>query len=158
MTMENKGTILIIIIAIALIAIGIYLIHSGTQTTMDGTANEFELETYALKNFDIKAPKGVNFSENNSNDKMIYYQNVGEHSDEISGIIVNKNLTDTLLGDKITPLSNTSTEKIYVSQVKNNTVYKVVTTKNNIDIILIGQDLNLLKELANTTTIKKDVF
>ena len=138
--MENKGTILIIIIAIALIAIGIYLIHSGTQTTMDGTANEFELETYALKNFDIKAPKGVNFSENNSNDKMIYYQNVGEHSDEISGI------------------SNTSTEKIYVSQVKNNTVYKVVTTKNNTDIILIGQDLNLLKELANTTTIKKDVF
>ena len=89
---------------------------------------------------------------------MIYYQNVGEHSDEISGIIVNKNLTDTLLGDKITPLSNTSTEKIYVSQVKNNTVYKVVTTKNNTDIILIGQDLNLLKELANTTTIKKDVF
>ena len=156
--MENKGTILIIIIAIALIAIGIYLIHSGTQTTMDGTANEFELETYALKNFDIKAPKGVKVNENNSNDKMIYYQNVGEHSDEISGIIVNKNLTDTLLGDKITPLSNTSTEKIYVSQVKNNTVYKVVTTKNNTDIILIGQDLNLLKELANTTTIKKDVF
>lgn len=156
--MENKGTIAVIIIAFALIAAGAYLIHSGTQKTADGSGSEFELETYSLKNFEIKAPKGANFTVNNSKDNMIYYQNVGEHSDEISGIIVNKNLTDTLLGDKITPLSNTTTEKVYVTQVKNDTVYKVVTTKNNTDIILMGQDLNLLKELANTTTIKKDVF
>jgi hypothetical protein len=59
-----------------------------------------------------------------------------------------------LIGDNSESILNTSEEQIYSSVFKNDTVYKYVSIHDDVDIILIGDDLNLLKEIADTIDIK----
>ena len=87
---------------------------------------------------------------------MKYYQNKGNYSKEFTGLIITKNMTDSLLGDNSEVLLNTSTEQIYSLSVKNETetLYKIVSQKDGADFMLFGNDLNLLKELSNTIEVK----
>jgi hypothetical protein len=85
---------------------------------------------------------------------MKYYQNDGKYSANLSGIIINKGLTDSLIGDNALSISNSSDEQIYSYQFKNETAYKFVSNHDGVDVILIGNDLNLLKEVSDTIKIK----
>jgi hypothetical protein len=85
---------------------------------------------------------------------MKYYQNDGKYSSNLSGIIISKGITDSLIGDNSVSISNSTTEQIYSYNLKNETMYKFVSNQNKADVILIGNDLNLLKEVSDTIKIK----
>ena len=152
--MEKKN--LVLIIAFIFIIIGGYLILTNPINNDDvsGDLQKIPLKTQDFGLFEADVPKGSNFTIKNEASGMKYYQNDGRNANNISGIIVNKNLTDTLIGDNSVPVSNTTTEKIYSQLFKNETIYKLVSTKEDVDFIVIGNDLNLLKEVSDTIKIK----
>jgi len=85
---------------------------------------------------------------------MKYYQNKGNNSNNLSGIIITKNPAKSLIGDNVESVLNTSTEQIYSFNLKNKTNYKLVSVQDKVNIILLGEDLNLLKEISSTIKIK----
>ena len=151
----DKKLSLIIIIAVILIAVGGYLIltnQSGGDVSED--SSDIPLKTQNFKLFEIKVPEGSNFKVKNEADGMKYYQNTGNYSAIFSGIIVSKGLTDSLIGDNSFNISNSSSEQIYSSNFKNETIFKCVSNQGDVDVILIGNDLILLKEISKTIKIK----
>ena len=150
--MKNKLLIIICAIAILLIICGGYFILTSNQTIK---YDNVTLNTNNFEFFDMDTPEGSNFTIKNKANNMIYYQNNGSYSDEFSGIIINKGLSDDLIGENNEIILNSSDEQIYSSVLKNKTIYKIVTDYGDVDVILIGNNLNLLKEVSNTTQIKK---
>jgi hypothetical protein len=63
-------------------------------------------------------------------------------------------LTESLIGDNSISISNSTSGNVYSSQFKNETIYKLVSSHDDVDVILIGNDLNLLKEISDTIKIK----
>lgn len=154
--MNNKLTLIIAIIGIALIIVGaFFVVNSNMQNSdVNGTSLKIPLQKHDFKLFEINVPEGSNFTVKNQKSSMIYYQNTGEYGNDLTGIIICKNITDDLIGDKSVSVINSTTEKVYSSEVKNKTIYKHVSIQDGCDIILIGDDLNLLKEIADTIKIK----
>ena len=151
--MDKKNVILII--AVIFVIVGGYLILTNPMNG-DVSVDELKipLKTHDFDLFEANVPKGSNFTLKNEASGMKFYQNGGNYSNNISGIIINRDLTDSLIGDNSVSISNTSTEQIYSSQFKNETVYKLVSSKDDVDFIIMGNDLNLLKEVSNTIKIK----
>lgn len=150
--MDRKFSI-VVGVAVVLILIGACLVITNPYS------GEFEesvdsLKTQDLKLFKIDVPVGANFTLKNDGDGMKYYQNTGNHSDRFSSIIITKDLTDSLVGDNVESISNSTSQKIYSFDLKNKTNYKVVSIKEGADVILLGEDLNLLKEVSDTIEIK----
>ena len=153
--MNNKLSLILIAIAVILIVVGGYLIftnHSGADVTE--SSSDIPLKAHNFKLFEINTPEGSNFTIKNEADGMKFYQNNGNYSENLSGIIINKGLTESLIGDNSVSISNSSSEQIYSSDFKNRTVYKCVSSQGDVDVILIGNDLNLLKEISQTIKIK----
>ena len=150
--MKNKLVIIICAIAILLIICGGYFILTSNQTIK---YENVTLNTNDFEFFDMDTPEGSNFTIKNKANNMIYYQNNGSYTDEFSGIIINKGLSDDLIGENNEIILNNTNEQIYSSVLKNKTIYKIVTNYGDVDVILIGDNLNLLKEVSNTTQIKK---
>jgi hypothetical protein len=153
--MNNKFAMILIAIAVILIVAGGYLIftnQSGADVTE--SSSDIPLKTQNFKLFEINTPEGSNFTIKNEANGMKFYQNNGSYSENLSGIIINKGLTDSLIGDKSFSISNSSSQKIYSSDFKNRTVYKYVSNQGDVDVILMGNDLNLLKEVSQTIKIK----
>ena len=153
--MNNKFAMILIAIAVILIVAGGYLIftnQSGADVTE--SSSDIPLKAQNFKLFEINTPEGSNFTIKNEANGMKFYQNNGSYSENLSGIIINKGLTDALIGDKSFSISNSSSQKIYSSDFKNRTVYKYVSNQGDVDVILMGNDLNLLKEVSQTIKIK----
>ncbi|MEE1150654.1 hypothetical protein [Methanobrevibacter sp. UBA212] len=153
--MNNKFAMILIAIAVILIVAGGYLIftnQSGADVTE--SSSDIPLKAQNFKLFEINTPEGSNFTIKNEANGMKFYQNNGSYSENLSGIIINKGLTDSLIGDKSFSISNSSSQKIYSSDFKNRTVYKYVSNQGDVDVILMGNDLNLLKEVSQTIKIK----
>lgn len=153
--MNNKFSMILIAIAVILIVAGGYLIftnQSGADVTE--SSSDIPLKTQNFKLFEINTPEGSNFTIKNEDSGMKFYQNNGSYSENLSGIIINKGLTDSLIGDKSFSISNSSSQQIYSSDFKNRTVYKYVSNQGDVDVILMGNDLNLLKEVSQTIKIK----
>jgi hypothetical protein len=153
--MNNKFAMILIAIAVILIVAGGYLIftnQSGADVTE--SSSDIPLKTQNFKLFEINTPEGSNFTIKNEANGMKFYQNNGSYSENLSGIIINKVLTDSLIGDKSLSISNSSSQQIYSSDFKNRTVYKYVSNQGDVDVILMGNDLNLLKEVSQTIKIK----
>ena len=153
--MNNKFSMILIAIAVILIVAGGYLIftnQSGADVTE--SSSDIPLKTQNFKLFEINTPVGSNFTIKNEASGMKFYQNNGSYSENLSGIIINKGLTDSLIGDKSFSISNSSSQQIYSSDFKNRTVYKYVSNQGDVDVILMGNDLNLLKEVSQTIKIK----
>jgi len=150
----NKKLSIVILIAIVLIVVGGYLIVTNPfgDTLIDESS--ITLKPHNFEAFSMDIPEGSNFTVQNEIDGMKSYQNNGSYADNFSRILVNKNLTESLIGDNAESILNTSEEQIYSSVFKNETVYKYVSLHDDVDVILIGDDLNLLKEIANTIEIK----
>ncbi|MBR4448168.1 hypothetical protein [Methanobrevibacter sp.] len=146
----------IIVIAFIFIIVGGYLILTNPINNEDvsGDLQKIPLKTQDFNLFEIDIPKGSNFTVKNEASGMKYYQNTGKYANNISGIIINKNLTESLIGDNSVSVSNTTTEQIYSSQFKNGTIYKLVSNQDDVDFIIIGNDLNLLKEVSDTIKVK----
>lgn len=145
----------VVIIAIILIIVGGYLVISNPfMEDASESSSEIPLKAHDFKLFEVKVPEGSDFKIKNQGDGMKFYQNNGSYSSNISGIIINKGLTDSLIGDKSFSISNSSSEQIYSSDFKNKTVYKYVSNQGDVDIILMGSDLNLLKEVSKSIKIK----
>ena len=146
----------IIIIALIFIIVGGYLILTNPINNKDvsGDLQKIPLKTQNFGLFEIGAPKGSNFTVKNEASGMKFYQNTGSYATNISGIIINRNMTESLIGDNSVPVSNTTTEQIYSSQFKNGTIYKLVSNQGDVDFILTGNDLNLLKEVSDTIKVK----
>ena len=152
--MDKKLSLIAIVIAVVLILVGGYLVITNQSQGVIVESFDVPLKTHDFKLFSIDVPEGSNFTIKNEADSMKFYQNSGKYSNNFSGIIINKGLTDSLLGDNSQPISNSTTEQIYTSSFKNETVYKYVSNQEDADIILIGNDLNLLKEVSDTIKIK----
>ena len=151
----KRSSLILIIIAVVLIIVGGYLIFTNqSYGDVSGDDLKIPLKTKNFKNFNLDIPEGSKFTVKNDADSMKYYQNEGEYSSNISGIIINKGLTDSLIGDNAFSISNSTNEQIYSYQFKNETVYKFVSNHDDVDVILIGNDLNLLKEVSDTIKIK----
>ncbi len=151
----NKKLSIVLAVAILFIIVGGYLIFTNQpHGDVSGDSLKIPLKTHDFKLFEIGIPEGSNFSVKNEANGMKYYQNNGKYSSDLSGIIISKNLTDSLIGEGSRPISNSSLENIYVSEFKNETVYRYVSNQGDADIILIGNDLNLLKEVSDTIKIK----
>ena len=160
--MDKKFSIIAIVIAVILIVVGGYLILTNpyqSQPVEDSSDISLKTQNFNNKNFklfEMNVPEGSNFTVENEVDGMKYYQNKGNYSKEFTGLIITKNMTDSMLGDNSEVLLNTSTEQIYSLSVKNQTetLYKIVSQKDGADFMLFGNDLNLLKELSNTIEVK----
>ena len=150
----DKKLIFIILIAVILIAIGGYFIFTGSSGGAAENSLDIPLKTRDFKLFEIGTPNGSDFKIKNEADGMKFYQNNGSYSANFSGIIINKGLTESLIGDISFNLANSSSEQIYSSQFKNETIYKYVSHQGDVDVILIGNDLNLLKEVSGTIKVK----
>ena len=151
----DKKLSLIVIIAVILIVCGCYLIFTNSfNGDVSGDSLKVPLKKQDFKLFEIDTPEGSNFTVKNENEGMKFYQNTGKYSENISSIIIDKGLTDSLIGDNLQSISNSSSEQIYSSSFKNETVYRLVSNQGEVDIILAGNDLNLLKEVSNTIEIK----
>ena len=151
----DKKLSLVVIIAVILIVCGCYLIFTNSfNGDVSGDSLKVPLKKQDFKLFEIDTPEGSNFTLKNENEGMKFYQNTGKYSENISSIIIDKGLTDSLIGDNLQSISNSSSEQIYSSLFKNETVYRLVSNQGEVDIILAGNDLNLLKEVSNTIEIK----
>ena len=152
--MEKKFSF-IIIIAVILIAAGGYLIFTNQSGgDVSGDSSDIPLKKQDFKLFEIEVPDGSNFTVKNEADGMKFYQNNGNYSNNFSGIILSKGLTESLIGDNSFSISNSTDEQIYSSTFKNETIFKCVSNQGDVDIILIGNDLILLKEVSGTIKIK----
>ena len=148
----DKKLHIIVLIAVVLIVLGGYLIFTNS-----GQANVESLDSLKTQDFnlfEIDLPVGSNFTLKNEADGMKYYSNQGNYSDNVSSIIISKGQTESLIGDNSFSISNSSTQQIYTSEFKNQTVYKLVSLKDDADFIVVGNDLNLLKEVSDTIKIK----
>ena len=154
--MDKKLSNAILVIAFLFIIIGGYLILTNPINTGDvsGESLKLPLKTQDFGLFEADVPKGSNFTVKNEASGMKYYENTGKYADNVSGIIINKGLTESLIGSNSVSLSNTTTEQIYSSPLKNETIYKLVSNKGDADFIVIGNDINLLKEVSDTIAIK----
>lgn len=153
--MDKKFSILIAAIAIILIVVGGYLIITNQyHGDVSGDDLKIPLKSHDFKLFKADVPEGSDFKVKNEADGMKYYQNSGKYSSNISGIIISKGLTDSLIGDNALSISNSTDAQIYSYQFKNDTSYKLVSNQGDVDVILIGNDLNLLKEVSDSIKIK----
>ena len=151
----DKKLFLVVAIAILLIIVGGYLVFTNQpHGDVSGDNLKIPLKTQDFKLFKLDTPEGSNFTIKNEADAMKYYQNNGKYSGNLSGIIINRGLTDSLIGINSLSISNSTTEQIYSYQLKNETLYKFVSNQGDVDIILIGNDLNLLKEVSDTIEIE----
>lgn len=150
----DKKSLIVIAIAVILIVVGAYLIFSNQPGGQSVESSDMALKTHDFELFSMDTPDGSNFTLKNEADGMKYYNNSGEYSGNISSIIINKGLTDSLIGDNSISISNSTSGNVYSSQFKNETIYKLVSSHDDVDVILMGNDLNLLKELSNTIEIK----
>ena len=152
----NNKTLIIAAIALVLILLGgIYAFQDTTPKENNTTAvAEVPLQNTDFKYFEIKTPENSNFTLKNSLNEttkgMVYWKNVGNYSNEVQGICINKNLTNLLVHQNMELISNSSDSRIFES----GGIYQIVKTINDTDIILTGSDLNLLKEMINSTKIK----
>lgn len=151
----DKKLLLVVVVAVILIVVGTILIVTNPLGGAAEDSSDIPLKSNNFKHFSVDVPEGSNFTIKNQASGMKYYQNNGEHSKEFSGIIINKNnMTDFLIGDNPQPISNSSSEQIYSNLFKNETIYKYVSLQDDVDVILTGNDLNLLKEIAGTIEVK----
>ncbi len=147
----------LIIAAIALIVIifgGIMLTQDSAPKEENITAYDVPLKSADFSYFEIKTPENSNFTVKNALNEtskgMVYWKNTGNYSNEVEGIIINKNLTDQLIHENMNLLTNDSVTKVYES----NGIYQIVKTQNDTDIILTGSDLHVLNEMATSAKIK----
>ena len=151
--MNKKLSVVILIAAILIIAGGYLIVTNPSGETLNNESS-LKLKTYDFGVFSMDIPEGSNFTIQNEAGGMKSYQNNGSFADNFSRIIINKNLTESLIGDNSQSISNSTNYQIYSSVFKNQTVYKYVSIHGDVDVILIGDDLNLLKEIADTIEIK----
>ncbi len=157
--MDSKTLIIAGIAVVLLVLGGIVLTQSNTHAQENSTAYVIPLKNADFKYFEIKTPVDSNFTiknalTNESDRGMIYWKNVGNYSKEIEGITINKNLTDRLISPTMKLIAQGNNTKTYSSDDGENSVYQVVLTKNDTDLILTGKDLNIIDEMINSTVIK----
>ena len=99
--MNKNVSIIIVAIAIILIIVGGYLIITNQSNgDVNEDSSQIPLKKQDFKLFEMNVPQDSNFTIKNDNDGMRFYQNGGKYSGNFSGIIVSKNLTDDLIGDR----------------------------------------------------------
>lgn len=157
--MDSKTLIIAGIAVVLLVLGGIVLTQSNTHTQENTTAYVIPLKNADFKYFEIKTPVDSNFTiknalTNESDRGMIYWKNVGNYSKEIESISINKNLTGRLIPQTMKLIGEGNNTKTYSSDDGANSVYQVVLTKNDTDLILTGRDLNVIDEMINSTVIK----
>lgn len=146
--LDNKGLIAIIaIIAIvAAAAVGYAVI-----------ASQPALENKDFGAFSISLPKGSNFvlesSVTNVPGKLyVAYTNRGEHSnDAYSFSISESKIVPTNAGQQV---ETSGSQKIFENKTSSGSVYTLYDDRGSCALILIGGNLNLLKEMAKTFQIK----
>ena len=152
--MDKKVSIVIVVIALALIIAGAYLIFTNYSSGEVTESDMISFKTHDFKLFSMDVPDGSDFKLKNEADGMKYYLNSGNYSSNFTSIILSRDMTDSLIGDNVQSISNTSSSQIYSFSLKNETSYKYVSAQGDVDIIITGNDLNLLKEAADTIEIK----
>lgn len=152
--MNTKTLIIASIAVVVLVLGGIVLTQTGGPTQDNATAYLVPLKSADLGYIQIDAPENSTFEIKNKFNEtgkgMVYLKNTGNFTKEIEGIIISKNLTDQLISENMQLDSQTNDTKVY----KNNNIYQIVKTVDDTDIILTGQDLHVLTEMADTLVVK----
>lgn len=151
----NTKTLIVAAIAIVLVVLGgIVFTQSNTHVQDNATSYLIPLKAADLGYIQIDTPENSKFeikNRLNESDKgMVYFKNTGNYSAEIEGIVINKNLTGQLISQNMKLDSVNNNTKIY----KSNSIYQLVKTVNDTDIILTGKDIHVLSEMASTITVK----
>ncbi|WP_407424037.1 hypothetical protein [Methanobrevibacter sp.] len=156
MNMDKKIIIAGIAVVVIILA-GIMIIAPNNQN-QNQTAYEIPLKTQAFNFFDMETPVDSNFTiktnQSENSKGMIAWQNKGNFSKDIDLIIISKNFTDRLIPDKMKLISDSNSQKIYMSENYDGNYYRIVKTVNDTDIILSGHNLDLLEKMINTTKVK----
>ena len=122
------------------------------------TAYEIPLKVHKFKNFEIPVPEGSNFTTKNkladTGNGMKYYENKGDFSRDVLGISINRNMTDSLIMDRMVLIKKNGSVKIYESENVGDDFYQVVRTFNGTDIIVCGNNLHVIERMLDNASVK----
>lgn len=158
--METDKKIIIALIAVVVIFLAGIVAIAPNYSNQNQTAYTIPLKTHDFGYFEMDVPDGSNFAVRNNKASatggMVFWQNNANFSNETDGIMVSVNCTDSLIGQNVRLLSNNNSQKIYVVDESslNGNYYKVVSTINGTDIIVCGNNLDLIQRMLNTTKVK----
>lgn len=169
--MDTNKTIIIAAIAVVLVVLaGVVLstnqapepveeVGDPVQIEADNvTAYEIPLKVQKFKNFEMSVPDGSNFTFKNkvtdTDRGMKYYENNGNFTQDIAGITIDKNMTDSLIMDKMELVKKNGSIRVYESENLGDDFYQVVKTVNDTNIIVSGTNLHLIEKMLDGVRVK----
>lgn len=160
--MDNDKTLIIALIGVFVIILAgiVAFTAMNPHDNVNQTAYEIPLKSQAFSLFKMNTPENSNFVlKNNFSDVgkgMMYYQNYGKFSNETDGIIINKNMTNSLIKDNMNLVRDNDTVKVYSDAKAKGNYYQVVKSFGDTDIIVSGYNLNLIEDMLDSASVKND--
>lgn len=157
--MQTDKKIIIALIAVVVIFLAGIVAIAPNYSNQNQTAYTIPLKSHDFGYFEMDVPDGSNFAVRNNKvavgQGMVFWQNNANFSNETDGIMVSINYTDNLIGQNAKLLSENNSQKTYlIGDSPLNNYYKVVKSINGTDIIVCGNNLELIVKMLNTTKIK----
>lgn len=157
--MQTDKKIIIALIAVVVIFLAGIVAIAPNYSNQNQTAYTIPLKTHDFGYFEMDVPDGSDFAVRNNKvavgQGMVFWQNNANFSNETDGIMVSVNYTDNLIGQNAKLLSENNSQKTYlIGDSPLNNYYKVVKSINGTDIIVCGNNLDLIVKMLNTTKIK----
>ena len=157
--METNRKIIIALIAVVVIFLAGIIAIAPNYSNQNQTAYQIPLKNQDFGYLEMPVPVGSNFTLINNKTEigkgMSYWKNTGNFSNETDGLMVSINQTDSLIGQNVKLISTNNTEKVYVVEESSlDDYFKVVKTINGTDVIVTGNNLQLIREMLNSTKIK----
>lgn len=145
----NKKLIFVAIGVVIVLFMGIILIGSM------GTGIPLEHSDFGI--FEIDIPEGSNFEIYSSFSSAIIYDNNGKYSEEISGLSVHSKYHDPNVASELVEESDNM--KVYqlakgLREKSDDNFYEVLYEQDGLYFDLSGENLDLLKQMANTIVVK----
>lgn len=148
--LEGKGLIILVIAVVAILAVAVagYAVFIGSQPN---------LQTKDFGGFSISVPEGSDFvlktNITNIPGKLyVGYVNAGKWNTEAYSISISESKTvPTSTGEQVESSGN---QKIFANKTSSGTIYTLYEDKGSCAIMLIGSNLNLLKEMSKTFQLK----
>ena len=157
--METDRKIIIALIAVVVIFLAGVVAIAPNYSNQNQTAYSIPLKNHDFGYFEMSVPEGSNYAFMNNHagagEGMVCWINNANFSNETDGVMISVNYTDKLIKPNMKLIYENGTEKVYLTEESSlNNYYKVVKTVNGTDVIVSGHNLDLIREMLNTTKIK----
>ncbi len=146
---NSKKIIIALVIIAALLLSGIVLYATGV------IGLPIEYETQNFDGFTIDVPKDSKFvlGESYTTDKkniFVSYMNKGEKTFDVFGFMVGTNVTKKIMKFDSEFVEDDGGLTVYKNESDGTTMYKVFKKGTDANIILLGDNLDVLKHMANS--------